>query len=338
MTGNKTRNGIIAAGNWCADLVKFIEKYPSKGNLTKITKVSIGLGGLAHNVIIDLAHLKSGIPLYAGGCIGNDEYGRMCLEDCERNGVDTSNMFILDDVPTSYTDVMTETCGGGARTFFYNAGTNARFNMEHVLSMDTDARIFHLGYLLLLDEMDKEDPEYGVVAARVLDQLQKKGYKTSVDVVSEEGNRYRKVIFPCLKYMDYFIINEVELGNCLGRAMRDTDGNILEDEVIKGARELLDAGVSELVVIHYPEGGVAVASDGRVVCAPSFSPAKEEIISTVGAGDAFCAGALYAIHEGYELEDMLKFAAASARFNLFCTTTTDGAPDLETIKNFIKNR
>lgn len=338
MTDNKTRKGIIAAGNWCADLVKFIDRYPAKGNLTKITKVSIGLGGLGHNVIVDLGRLKSGIPLYAGGCIGNDEYGRMCLKDCVDNGVDTSNMFILDDVPTSYTDVMTETCGGGARTFFYNAGANARFSMEHVLSMDTDAKIFHLGYLLLLDEMDKEDPEYGVVAARVLDQLQKKGYKTSVDVVSEEGDRYRKVIFPCLKYMDYFIINEVELGNVLGRDMRDAGGCIMESEVVQGARELLDAGVGELVVIHYPEGGVAVAKDGRVVCAPSYSPAKEEIISTVGAGDAFCAGALFAIHEGYELEEMLKFAAASARFNLFATTTTDGAPDIETIRNFIKNR
>ena len=73
-------------------------------------------------------------------------------------------------------------------------------------------------------------------------------------------------------------------------------------------------------------------------CAPSFSPSKEEIVSTVGAGDAFCAGSLYAIHEGYGLEELLAFASASARFNLFSVTSTGGAPTLETIRNYYKDK
>lgn len=336
MTEN--RKGIISVGNWIVDSIKFIDVYPSKGNLTSITKVDEGLGGCAHNVLADLASLKSGLPLYAGGCIGDDDHGKMCLDECSRLGIDSSNIHILEGESTSYTDVMTETCGGAARTFFHYRGANARLDVDTVLSCDCQARIFHLGYLLLLDSLDKEDPQYGVSAARALDALQKKGFKTSVDVVSEEGDRYRKVILPCLKYTDYFIINEVELGSCLGRPMRDTEGNILEDDVKKGAKELLDAGVGSLVVIHYPEGGVAASKDGRIVSAPSYSPAREEIISTVGAGDAFCAGALYAIHEGYSLEELLKFASASARFNLFSTTSTGGAPTLETIKNYYQNK
>lgn len=332
------RKGIISVGNWVVDAIKFIGVYPTKGNLTSITGVDEGLGGCAHNVLVDLAHLGSGLPLYAGGCIGNDDHGRMCLDACAEFGIDASNVHVLDGESTSYTDVMTETCGGAARTFFHYRGANARLGVDDVLSCDCPAKIFHLGYLLLLDELDKEDPEYGVAAARALDGLQKKGYKTSVDVVSEEGDRYRKVILPCLKYTDYLIINEVELGNCLGRSMRDADGNILEEEVKKGAVELLDAGVGSLVVIHYPEGGVAASKCGKVVAAPSYSPAREEIISTVGAGDAFCAGALYAIHEGYTLEELLKFASACARFNLFSTTSTGGAPTLETVKNYIQNK
>jgi len=338
MNFSENRKGIISVGNWVVDAIKFIDVYPSKGNLTSITKVDEGLGGCAHNVLVDLAKLKSGIPLYAGGCIGSDDYGKMCLDACRDNGIDASNVRILDGESTSYTDVMTETCGGAGRTFFHYRGANARLGVDQVLSCDCPAKIFHLGYLLLLDELDKADPEYGVAAARALDGLQKKGYKTSVDVVSEEGDRYRKVIIPCLRYTDYLIINEVELGNSVGRSMRDAEGKILEEEVKKAACELLDEGVGSLVVIHYPEGGVAASKDGRIVCEPSFSPGRDEIVSTVGAGDAFCAGALYAIHEGFDLAEMLKFASSCARFNLFSTTSTGGAPTLETVKNFYQNK
>ena len=333
---NHQRKGIISAGNWVVDSVKFIDVYPQKGNLTSITGVDEGLGGLAHNVLVDLASMRSGLPLYAGGCIGDDDHGRMCLEACDKCGIDRTNLRVLEGESTSYTDVMTEK--GGARTFFHYRGANARLSVEHVLACHSPARIFHLGYLLLLDSLDKEDPEYGVAAARALDGLQKMGYETSVDVVSEEGDRYRKVVLPCLKYTDYLIINEVEAENSLGIKLRQSDGSILFSDVEAAARKLLELGVRKLVVIHFPEGGVAAAKDGRCCSAPSFSPDKSEIVSTVGAGDAFCAGALYAIHEGYSLEDLLDFASASARFNLFSTTSTGGAPTLETIQAFIASK
>ena len=96
-------------------------------------------------------------------------------------------------------------------------------------------------------------------------------------------------------------------------------------------------GVRKKVVIHFPEGGVAADSDGDVCYAPSFTVDRSEIVSSVGAGDAFCAGALYAIHEGWPLREMLEFASAGARFNLFSATSTGGAPELETILSFLKS-
>lgn len=332
------RNGIISVGNWVVDSVKFIDVYPAKGNLTSITKVEEGLGGCAHNVLVDLARMKSGIPLYAGGCIGGDYHGKMCFDAVEENGIDGSNLKMIPGVQTSYTDVMSEAGGDASRTFFHFRGANARLGVEQVLAAESDARIFHLGYLLLLDELDKDDPEYGVAAARALDGLQKKGYMTSVDVVSEEGDRYRHVVLPCLKYVNYFIVNEVEAGNCLGRDLRDSEGAIDFAVVEKAAETLLDMGVNDMVVIHFPEGGVAASKDGKVCSVPSVTVPGCEVVSSVGAGDAFCAGALYAIHEGYSLEELLSFANTSARFNLFSATSTGGAPTLETIRNFYKNR
>ena len=84
--------------------------------------------------------------------------------------------------------------------------------------MNCDAKIFHLGYLLLLDKLEVADEEYGVAAARALKGLKDKGFITSIDMVSEEGDRYKQVLFPCLPYIDYLIINEVEAGNSTGIA------------------------------------------------------------------------------------------------------------------------
>ncbi len=331
------REGIVAVGNWIVDTIKFINRYPAKGNLVTITDVEEGLGGCAHNVLIDLARLGSGLPLYAGGCVGNDRFGAMALDAIRNNGIDGTNMRILDGVRTSYTDVMSEKEGTSSRTFFHYRGANAHLSPEMVLQTECPARIFHLGYLLLLDKLDEPDSQYGTVAARVLAGLQDKGFKTSVDVVSEEGDRFCSIVLPALKYVDYLIINEVEAGACTGKQMRADDGGIIWENVAAAAGELLDYGVRNLCVIHFPEGGVAVSKDGKVHESRSETVPHEKIVSTVGAGDAFCAGCLYAIHEGYGLGQMLDFANASARFNLFNATSTGGAPALEQINGYLKN-
>lgn len=330
------RRGIISAGNWLSDTIKFISHYPAVGNLVTIEKIDQGFGGCAHNVLADLARMQTGIPLYAGGCVGKDALGDEIFSTCEKLGINAEGMCRV-DAATSYTDVMAD-MSNGTRTFFHHRGANAEFGPEHVEKIKAEAKIFHLGYLLLLDKMDAKDEEYGIVAARVLDGLRKRGYKTSVDVVSEEGNRFREVILPCLPYMDYFIVNEVEAGACVGRNLRDEAGNILLDEVRAAARFLMDKGVSEAVAIHFPEGGFAMRKSGEECYEPSFRVEPKEIVSSVGAGDAFCAAMLYALHEELPLSKSLRVANAAARFNLFSATSTDGAPTVAEIEEFLSRQ
>lgn len=332
------RKGIISVGNWIVDSIKMIDTFPSKGNLVTIRKVEEGLGGCAHNVLVDLAAMKSGIPLYAGGCIGNDNHGQMAMDAIHKYGIDDANMRILNDEQTSYTDVMSEMGGSHTRTFFHYRGANAKLTADQVLASFSNAKIFHLGYLLLLDELDKEDPDYGVVAARVLKGLVERGYKTSVDVVSEEGDRFCKVVLPCLKYINYLIVNEVEAGACCRENLRDSEGNILMERVKAAAAQLMAEGVRELCVIHFPEGGYALNANGEGCFVASDPMPLSEIVSTVGAGDAFCAGMLYSIHENFDQKLALEFANACARFNLRSATSTGGAPTLKAIKDYLQTK
>lgn len=329
------RTGIISVGNWLVDKLKFIEKYPVPGNLTSIVREETGLGGCSHNVLVDLAKMKTGLPLYAGGCVGKDANGDYIMNEIRKNNLDFRYMNVINGIPTSYTDVMIP-LDGTSRTFFHNKGANACLDFEHIENIDISAKIFHLGYLLLLDKLDTENDDYGIEAAKVLHHLQQKGYKTSVDVVSEEGDRFKKIIFPCLPYIDYLIVNEIEAGECYGKSLRDESGEIKLDDVKYALHFLLDKGVNQICVIHFPEGGYAMKKNGELHYEPSIRLSFDEIVSPVGAGDAFCAGMLYMLHEGKSLKEALVFANTSARFNLKHTTSTGGAPTLEEINDFIK--
>ena len=44
------RKGIVSAGNWLVDTIKFIGTYPTAGNLVTIERIESGFGGCSHNV------------------------------------------------------------------------------------------------------------------------------------------------------------------------------------------------------------------------------------------------------------------------------------------------
>ena len=154
--------------------------------------------------------------------------------------------------------------------------------------------------------------------------------------VPEEGDRFRRIVLPCLPYIDYLILNEVEAGACCAMSLRNEQGKILLPEVERAARYLMKNGVGKACVIHFPEGGLGI-QDGNPVFVPSFHVPAEEIVSSVGAGDAFCASILYALHEGIPMEQAIRMGNAAAWFNLHNATSTGGAPTLEELNRFLSS-
>ncbi|MBQ7050995.1 MAG: carbohydrate kinase family protein, partial [Firmicutes bacterium] len=69
----------------------------------------------------------------------------------------------------------------------------------------------------------------------------------------------------------------------------------------------------------------------------SLKVPKEMIAGSVGAGDAFCAGCLYAISKGYSDEEMLAYASAAAACNLFSENSVDGMKTADQIWEMARN-
>jgi sugar/nucleoside kinase (ribokinase family) len=217
--------------------------------------------------------------------------------------------------------------GSGRRTFFHARGANALLDREHFDFQKTKAKIFHLGYLLLLDKLDSPSASHGTVAAEVLASAQAAGLKTSIDVVSEDSDRFAKIVLPALPHVDVCIMNEFEAGRVTGRKIRT--GETLDRAMLKDAmRALIDAGVRERVVVHFPEGACALGRDGAWDEHGSVILPGGYIKGAAGAGDAFTAGVLHSWHENQPVKDALKLGVCAAAANLGDETCTGGMKPL----------
>ena len=323
-----TRSGVLSGGNWIIDQVKLIDVFPQREQLANIrSQVAYGTGGSPYNVLIDLAKAGVDFPLFGAGLVGKDAFGEQVLADCKKLKIDTKYLKATSSADTSYTDVMTEQ-NGGRRTFFHYRGANALWRGEDLDFTKSKAKVFHLGYLLLLDALDEPDAKFGTKAARLLAAAQEVGLKTSVDVVSEDSDRFTKVVSPALKFCDYCILNEIEAGKTAGFKIRQSDGQLDTVALRHAAGALLQMGVKEVVVIHFPEGAFARTRKGDDVWQSSLKLPEKYIAGTAGAGDAFCAGVLLGLHEGWELDRCLQTAVCMAAASLSDPTCTGGVKTL----------
>jgi len=318
----KPRSGILAAGNWIVDKLKFVDVYPAQDALANISSEAVANGGSPFNLLIALAKLGAPFPLAGLGLIGADADGDWILDRCAEHKIDAAQLTRHTGAHTSYTDVMIVE-KTGRRTFFHQRGANAFLDARHFDFGRATGKIFHLGYLLLLDALDKPDPKFGSVAARVLAKAKKAGFRTSIDLVSEDSRRFVKIVRPALRQVDYCFLNEFELERTTGIGVRGRRGVNMK-ALQKAADGLLAAGVREWVIVHFPEGACAVGQGRWVVKQGSLRIPQSRIVSAVGAGDAFAAGVLYALHEELDMETALRYGVCAAASCLLGAGASDG--------------
>ena len=308
-------NRIVFCGSMITDVIKTIPSWPDKGMLVPIKSIRRQIGGAVCNSGVDLKTLDPSIEVKAVGAVGDDDNGEFVVRYLESKGLDCSLVRRVKGVPTSFTDVMTVE-PTGERTFFNMHGADSTLVPEDVDVSRLGCDIFHFGYLLLLDGMDASDEEYGTKAARLLAAVQAAGIKTSIDIVSEQSDRFARIVRPALRHCDYCIVNEIEGSMATGAKADDLRG------ICEG---LLEAGVREQAVVHCPDAGVSLDRGGAFARVGSLKLPDGWIKGSVGAGDAFCAGMLYSIMKGFDAEHALRLASCAAAMNLTVPDSVSGA-------------
>src|SRR5690606_25443890 len=136
------------------------------------------------------AKIDPNLPIEIVALLGDDEKGDYLKKKLGTyQNIDLSHVKMIGDTP--YTDVIHDETDH-TRTFFAYKGNSSLFDEDTIDFENLQGKLLHIGYILLLDSLDQEDREYGTKMAKVLKQAQEKGLKTSIDIVSENSDRYEK--------------------------------------------------------------------------------------------------------------------------------------------------
>ena len=246
-----------------------------------------------------------------------DEVVRLCAEA----GLPVDGLRRTTRATTSQTHVMN--VQGDSRTFFHHRGANSLFGASSIgvgALSEAGIKLLYLGYLTLLDKLDEILPEGKTEAAIVLSHARAEGMQTCVDLASFKADTYRDTVNATLPEIDFLFANELEAEEATGMPLTcEADAT----DMMKAARLLKSRGVNQAVIIHSPTQIAWCGNDFEVTITPDPLP-PEEIISSVGAGDAFASGVIHGIHEDWPVDSCLKFGMRAAVACLSGYTATDG--------------
>jgi sugar/nucleoside kinase (ribokinase family) len=312
--------GFVTGGTWCVDRNKLVEYWPSEDGLVRILSDEPRGGGSACNVAVDIRRLDPAMPVATMGLIGNDADGRFLLAEADAAGIDRTRLAVTDAAPTHYTDAYGSRASG-RRTHLTFEGTAALLTPEHFDFTALPGRIFHLGLPGVHRCMDA--PWLGEANGWVatLRRARAAGFLTSLELASIAPERLAALARPCLPHLDFLIVNDAEIGALAGEPTV-VSGATDVAACIRAVRHVAGLGPMRLIAAHFPAGVVALSDAEGLILQPSLTVPPGEIAAANGAGDAFAAGTLYGLHEGWAATDALALGRAAAAASLRGLSTT----------------
>ena len=304
------RSGLLSFGSFITDHNLSIEFYPPEDKATFITSRQLAAGGPGYNISANLRRLDPALPVECQSLIGDDENGRVVLDALARHGISPDGMILTREAPQIYVLVMTSQVNGH-RTFFGFRGTAELMDESHCDPSRSRARIFHVGAPGLHPRLDEPDGRGGNGWTRVLARARELGFRTNMEMASLDPAVLRPIVRPCLPLLDSIVINDHE-GEALSEVEIRPGGKLDWDAAGQACRRLRELGVRQVATIHFPEGAVACDAEGELHAQPAVRWPDSRIVSAVGAGDAFAAGLVYGLHEGWPVPRGLELAVSVA--------------------------
>jgi len=299
---------ILCVGQIVADVVvRPVDSLPAAGTTSLVSDLRLTAGGCAANTASVLA--KFGVDAIVLGLVGRDALADAVLAQLAGNGVDTSGVSRDASVETSAVIVVVDS--QGERSFMYRDGGNERLSMDVVSDAVLRRSDFvHVGGAMKLLNLD---------LAALLTRARGFGCTTSLDTDWDPRGTWLASLEQALPQIDYLLTNEDE-----GRMLTG-----LSDPEEIGAN-LLARG-PRAVVVKQGNHGATLVTGAAVRHCPTFDV---DVVDTTCAGDAFAAGFVYALSQGWELAGAVKFANAAGAL---CTTelSHDGIVSLEGTMDFM---
>ena len=282
---------LTVIGDVCVDLVMGpIEPWPTVGTEILVERTDLRPGGSAANCALAMRHLGSGCRLVSQ--TGNDAFGEWLGSRLDGFG---SNLTTCEE-PTSITTGIVHSCG--ERTLFTTKGHLEQLSWDDIRSNILSASQGDIVLLTGVFLLPKLRARYG----DIISELRELGYQIALDTgwpVDGWTQAVRRQVLSWIGSCDHVLLNEVEVLSLADQADLE--------QAMTSIAQMLKPGAT-LVAKVGPRGAFGL-QDARLLAtpAPQVTP-----FDTIGAGDSFNAGYLWARLGGQDLQSALAAGCETA--------------------------
>ncbi len=265
--------------------------------------LQLRLGGNGANCAYVLAEL--GAPTTLCSAIGQDQLGQLVHAWLAEQGVDLRGVTRRSDRATAYTAIVADQAQN--RLAFHHPGALATYELADLpVDLLAAAQVLLISGYTILPQLRPHG------FAEALRLAHEHGAITALDIGPAIGKPATLAeLTPLLSHVDLLIANQHELAVCTAEA----------DPTV-GATKLLAAG-ARCVILKRGKGGATIFQADQQQSVPAFEVLAH---STVGAGDAFNAGLLYARQQGAPLDEAVRFGNAVAALTVAAPEGILGCP------------
>jgi 2-dehydro-3-deoxygluconokinase len=271
--------------------------------------------------VSDLA--KLGLDVAVCSCVPDDSLGAFIVDSLQRDGVDVR---AVQRVPGTLTGIGAYLLlfGSRKRPLAYRMPTHTPWpqDLSPATSADLlDARWLHCGGYLHFANV-----WHGSTVA-LFCQARARGLVTSLDTqfpLAPLDPPWMRVMNDILPHVQILFCDETEARHLVAC-----------DDLSECGRALLDAG-PEILVIKQGAAGATLFRRGWSYHQPAIH--LGELVDSIGAGDAFDAGFLYGVLQGWPAEQTALFAAVAAAFTVTGVGGSASFPSVEQIQRAMAER
>jgi len=299
MRVNMSRISVVGSIN--VDLVVKTKKRPMKGETVFGEKFTLKPGGKGANQAVAISRLEGKVKMF--GCVGDDIYSNMMLENLKTNNVNTKNIKKIKNISTGIASI---TVSENDNSIIVVKGANDYVDIEYIKSVEDE--ILKSDYILMQNEIPIDTIKY------VVSLCLKNNIISIVNPAPAE-----KMDFKTLEMIDYLTPNEHE-------ALKIIEGINEVDEILKKYPKKIIVTLGEKGVKYY---------DGKYI---KNVPANRNIniVDTTGAGDTFSGAFVKAISEKMNIEESVKFAQVASGMAIEKFGAQEGMPTLKELESRMK--
>ncbi|MFC0469073.1 sugar kinase [Halalkalibacter kiskunsagensis] len=288
----------------------------SKGPLRFVSNFERKVGGAELNVAIGCSRL--GLKTKWVSRLGNDEFGRYIHNFVRGEGIDVSDVKLVEGYPTSvhFKEILED---GSGRTFYYrsNSPTTTLTEEEINESLFTGGKLLHITGVFPAVDKEKNVGVIKKAIALAKQQNMLVSFDPNIRLKLWSRAEAKAALTEFLPYVDVLLtgLDEAEL-------LFGTDD---PQKVIEESKKI---GISYVAIKQGEKGSIGY-HQGKYIESPPVPPKK--VVDTVGAGDGYDAGFIYGVLQQWSLEKTLHFANTIGSMVVSVSGDNEGLPYLDDI-------